>query len=549
MTTRAQLAEALFPDTKESIQDLLDRYPARSNTNPVLRFAPSPTGFLHFGGLYTSFLCWKYAKQTGGTIYLRIEDTDQKREVEWATPLLINSLKKFGISFDEGPIGENNEEIWSYGPYAQSQRGDIYRVFAKHLVAQGLAYPCRMSEEKLNEIREFQTANKIIPGIYWQYSERRNATPDQLLEKFENEGQSFPVLRFRSHADTSKKITFSDLLRGEINMIDNYNDIVIIKGDGLPTYHFAHLVDDTLMRTSLVLRGEEWLTSVPLHLQLFAAFDLPAPQYGHLAPICKLEDGKKRKLSKRKDPEANVEYFFEAGYAPQAVLEYIMTLADPSYEDRKREDEQRQFSDFDFSLERMNVSGPLFDFVKLQSINNNYLSALSTQELYNQGLKRAQQYQPTLAQLMTEDAEYTLAALDIERHTEKDPKRFTLYSDIEKNIKFFYDSEWETIKAEKADFPEGIELTTWKAFAEDYAANYSLDGDVLTRFEQLKTIWKKYGFAANNVEFKQGGFVGKVGDLAMFLRIQLCWAKQTPDLFSVMKVLGDKRIKERLLDL
>ncbi len=549
MTTRAELADRLFPDTKQTIQELLELYPARANSNPVLRFAPSPTGFLHFGGLYTSFLCWKYAKQTGGTIYLRIEDTDQKREVEGATALLIQSLKKFGISFDEGPIGENNEEIWSYGPYSQSQRGEIYRVFAKHLVSQGLAYPCRMSEDKLNEIREFQTANKIIPGIYGQYSQRRNASPDELLEKFEKEGQTFPVLRFRSHADTSKKISFSDQLRGEINMIDNYNDIVIIKADGLPTYHFAHLVDDTLMRTTLVLRGEEWLTSVPLHLQLFGAFGLPAPKYGHLAPICKLEDGKKRKLSKRKDPEANVEYFFEAGYAPQAVLEYIMTLADPSYEDRKREDEHRQLSDFDFSLERMNVSGPLFDFVKLQSINNNYLSALSTQELYTQGLNWAQHYNPTLAQLMSEDEEYTLAALDIERHTEKDPKRFTLYSDIEKNIRFFYDSEWEVLKKEKPEFPAGIDPETWKAFVQEYSENYSLDGDVLARFEQLKTIGKKYGFAANNAEFKQGGFVGKVGDLAMFLRIQLCWAKQTPDLFSVMKVLGDKRIKERLLEI
>lgn len=390
------------------------------------------------------------------------------------------------------------------------------------MVAQGLAYPCRMSEDKLNEIREMQTANKLIPGIYGQYSEWRNASPDELLQKFEEEGQTFPVLRFRSHADTSKKITFSDLLRGEVNMIDNYNDIVLIKGDGLPTYHFAHLVDDTLMRTTTVIRGEEWLTSVPLHLQLFAAFNLQAPQYGHLAPICKLEDGKKRKLSKRKDPEANVEYFFEAGYAPQAVLEYIMTLADPAYEDRKREDEQRQLSDFDFSLARMNVSGPLFDFVKLQSINNNYLSALSTADLYSQGLAWAEKYSPHLAKLMSENPDYTLAALDIERHTDKDPKRFTLYSDIEKNIRFFYDSERAEIKNQKPEFPEGISHDVWSKFAAEYAEKFDVSSDVQSRFDQLKAIGHDYGFAANNAEFKAGGFVGKVGDLAMFLRIQLC---------------------------
>lgn len=549
MTSRSTLADVLFPDTNETIDDLLAKYPPRANTNPTLRFAPSPTGFLHFGGLYTSFLCRKYAKQQKGTVFLRIEDTDQKREVEGATELLIDSLKKFGISFDEGPVGENKTEIWSYGPYAQSQRGHLYRVFAKYLVAQGLAYPCRMSEDKLNEIREMQTANKLIPGIYGQYSEWRNASPDELLQKFEEEGQTFPVLRFRSHADTSKKITFSDLLRGEVNMIDNYNDIVLIKGDGLPTYHFAHLVDDTLMRTTTVIRGEEWLTSVPLHLQLFAAFNLQAPQYGHLAPICKLEDGKKRKLSKRKDPEANVEYFFEAGYAPQAVLEYIMTLADPAYEDRKREDEQRQLSDFDFSLGRMNVSGPLFDFVKLQSINNNYLSALSTADLYSQGLAWAEKYSPHLAKLMSENPDYTLAALDIERHTDKDPKRFTLYSDIEKNIRFFYDSERAEIKNQKPEFPEGISHDVWSKFAAEYAEKFDVSSDVQSRFDQLKAIGHDYGFAANNAEFKAGGFVGKVGDLAMFLRIQLCWAKQTPDLFSVMRVLGRERVKERLLDL
>lgn len=331
-----------------------------------------------------------------------------------------------------------------------------------------------MSEEQLNQIREMQMANKLIPGIYGQYSEWRKANPDELLEKFEQEGQTFPVLRLRSHGDTSKKIVFEDLVRGEVSMIDNYNDIVLIKADGLPTYHFAHLVDDTLMRTTTVLRGEEWLTSVPLHLQLFKLFGLQAPHYGHLAPICKLEDGKKRKLSKRKDPEANVEYFFEAGYAPQAVLEYLLTLADSGYEDWQRTNENRSFSDFSFSLEKMNVSGPLFDFVKLQSINNNYLSGLSTKDLYTQGLAWAEKYSPKLAKLMNENPDYTLAALDIERHTDKDPKRFTLYSDIEKNIRFFYDTERVEIKNQKPELPEGISSEIWSTFAQEYAEKFDL---------------------------------------------------------------------------
>jgi glutamyl-tRNA synthetase len=257
------------------------------------------------------------------------------------------------------------------------------------------------------------------------------------------------------------------------------------------------------MGVTLITRSEEWLTSVPLHLQLFKAFELPAPQYCHLAPICKLDEGKKRKLSKRKDPEANVEYFFESGYPAQALLEYIMTLADSAYEDWQRENEDKSFMDFQFSLEKMNVAGPLFDFVKLQNISNIYLSKISTEELYNQGLERAEKYKPELANLMKKDPEYTKSALNIERHTEKDPKRFTLFTDIEKNILFFFDEKWPEIKANKPEFPENIPAETWKAFAEDYANNYDISGDVLTWFEQLKEIGKKYGFAANNAEFKQ----------------------------------------------
>lgn len=549
MTTRAELADILFPDTTETVESLLQKYPERAGNPTVTRFAPSPTGFLHLWGLFSAFISRKYANQKSGLTFLRIEDTDQKREVQGATELLILALKKFGITFAEGPIGENGQEIWNYWPYTQSHRADIYRVFAKKLVAEGLAYPCRMTEEELNATREMQMAAKIIPGIYWKYSQRRDKTPDQLLEKFNQENHAFPVLRFRSPGDTSKKIVFEDLIRGKIAMIDNYNDIVIIKGDGLPTYHFAHLVDDTLMRTTTVSRGEEWLTSVPLHLQLFAAFGFKAPEYAHFSAICKLEDWKKRKLSKRKDPEANVEYFFQEGYAPEAVLQYLLTLADSSYEDWQKENPDSSFLDFQFSLEKMNVAGPLFDFVKIQNINNNYLSLLSTAELYAQGLGRAEKYSPALAELMKKYPDYTQQALNIERHTEKDPKRFTLYTDISKNILFFYDEERENLKMQKPEFPENIPLETRKAFAQEYAENFDLSWDVLTWFDQLKEIWKKYGFAANNAEFKQWEFIWKVWDLAMFLRIQLCWAKQTPDLFSVMKVMGRERVVSRLTDI
>lgn len=333
-----------------------------------------------------------------------------------------------------------------------------------------------------------QTASKIIPGIYGKYSAWRDKTPDELLAKYHAEGNHFPVLRLRSHGDTTQKIVFSDLLRGQISMIDNYNDIVLIKGDGLPTYHLAHIVDDSLMRVSLVTRGDEWLTSVPLHLQLFKAFDLPAPQYAHLAPINKMEEGKKRKLSKRKDPEANVGYFFEAGYPAQSLLEYIMTLADSAYEDWQRAHEDQHFLDFHFSLEKMNLSGPLFDFTKLQSIANNYLSKISTPQLYQESLEWAQKHGPELAQLMQKYPALTQSALDIERHTEKDPKRFTLYGDIEKGLLFFYPEQWEILKSAKPALPEHIPLETRKAFVAEYQNVFDLEMDTMERFVQLKEI-------------------------------------------------------------
>jgi glutamyl-tRNA synthetase len=336
-------------------------------------------------------------------------------------------------------------------------------------------------------------------------------------------------------------------------MIDNYNDIVILKKDGLPTYHLAHIVDDTLMRSSLITRGDEWLTSVPLHLQLFGAFNLPAPKYAHLAPVCKLDQGKKRKLSKRHDPEADVNFLFEKGYSVSGILEYLMTLADASFEDWRRDNPDATLSDFHFSLDKMNVSGPLFDEVKLQWVNNGYLSKISTEELFTQTLEWAKAFQPAFSSLLLSVPEYAKAAMNIERHTEKDPKRFTLYSDVQQQILFFFDEEWEKGKESRQELlqtissSEGNPYPSLQEFVREYSEVLDLEtDDVLVRFDQLKQLGKKYGYATNNAEFKAGGYVGKIGDLAMVLRIQLCNAKQTPDLFSVMKVMGKSRVVERL---
>lgn len=552
MTTRKEIADIIFPDVTQTIQDLEKKYPPRAN--PICsRFAPSPTGFLHIGSVYASLVERKFAKQNDGTFFIRIEDTDQKRELEGAVELMISGLKKFGIQIDEGPIGENNTDIGKYWPYTQSQRKDIYHVFAKYLIEKGLAYPCWMTPEELETIRDQQTKTKVTPGIYGNYSVWRNKSPEEILEKI-HEDKNF-ILRFRSPGDIHKRIVFEDVIKGKIETIDNCNDIVLIKSDELPTYHLAHIVDDHLMRVSHVIRGEEWLASVPLHLQLFAAFELPAPKYCHVAPLLKLDNGNKRKLSKRHDPEADIWFFFENGYSTQWIIDYLLTIVDPGFEERQKANPEKSYLDFDIVLEKMSKSWALFDLVKLQSVNNNYLSKISTDQLYDESLVRAKKYRPArpdggpeLAVLMQTDVDYVKSALNIERHTPKDPKRFTTYLDIETQLRFFFDDEREKMKIDHnlstLNFPFSTEVV--KKFVDEYIHVMDLKMPVEERFAQLKEIWKKYGFAANNAEFKEWWYIGKTGDLAMFLRIQLCCATQTPDLYSVMQVMGKERVIKRL---
>ncbi|MFA5747486.1 MAG: glutamate--tRNA ligase [Candidatus Absconditabacterales bacterium] len=543
MATRKDIADIIFPDAKESIEDLKKKYPPRKNLL-CSRFAPSPTGFLHIGGLYSAFVSWKFVKQNKGIFIVRIEDTDQKREIENGINLIIDNLKYFGIDIDEGPIGENNVDIGNYGPYIQSKRKYIYQIFVKTLIEKGLAYPCWMSENELNQIREQQTKIKVTPGIYGNYSIRRKKTPEEILTQI-NKDKNF-VIRFRSHGDLNKRIIFDDIIKGKINMIDNYNDIVLIKSDGLPTYHLAHIADDHLMRVSHVIRGEERLTSVPLHLQLFNAFEIIPPLYSHIAPLLKLDEGNKRKLSKRKDPEANIEFFFENGYSIQGIIQYLLNLIDPKFEERQKNNSDKNYINFEMKLEDMNKSGALFDIVKLQSINNNYLSKISTDQLFVESLIWAKKYKLNLAELMEDNIDYTKQALNIERHTEKDPKRFVTYQDIDGQLRFFYDKEREKLILNKPNFADSLNSEIIKNFISEYIQVLDLNMSLENRFEQLKQIGKKHGFASNNAEFKEGGYIGKVGDLAMLIRIQLCCTSKTPDLFSVMKVMGKDRVMKRL---
>jgi len=540
------VAEKLFPDVDKSIADIKAQYPDRPAGTIVTRFAPSPTGFLHLWSVYSSFVSWKYATQNNGIFFLRVEDTDQKREVAWWVDLMINGLTTFGMPISEWPIGDRHADVGNYGPYTQSHRKHLYHAFVKELVAQGKAYPCWMTAEEMDSIREQQTKTKIAQGIYGNYSVWRNKSPEELLGTIE---ESYPpVIRLRSHGNVQAKILFDDVLRGKINMTDNYNDIVLLKSDGLPTYHLAHLVDDYLMGTTHVIRGEEWLTSVPLHLQLFAMFGLQAPMYCHLAPILKSDEGKKRKLSKRKDPEADISYLFKEWFAPEGILNYLMTIIDSWFEEWQKNNLDKDYHDFSITLEKMNKAGALFDIDKLRFMNNIYLSRLSNDALFAQGKDWAEKYHPTLYRHIHAQPEYALAALSIERLTEKDPKRYSSYKDIAENILFFFDEEWDEMKTIRDE----LQVESWKLqdafvqFVDVYEKQLDFSMDVQSWFDQLKNIGKELGFASNNQEFKEGGYIGKIGDLAMFLRIQLCCATRTPDLYSVMQVMGRERVLHRL---
>jgi len=562
MSDWKEVAELLFPHVTDNIDSLRWKYPERFE-KVVTRFAPSPTWYLHIWGLRTAFVSWKYAHQNKWKFILRIEDTDQKRIVDDAIDHTIISLKTFGIPINEGPLWEWNKDVGDYWPYIQSNRKYYYHVFVKEMVKQWFAYPCWMSPDELISIREQQMKAKIATWIYGNYSLWRNKNIDDVLKKLKSEDvislgddqdRNF-VIRFRSHWNIQKKIIFDDVLRWKINMLDNYNDAVVLKSGWLPTYHMAHIVDDSLMGVNPVIRAEEWLTSVPLHLQLFEACGVDLPSYCHLSQLLKIDDDtwKKRKLSKRKDPEADVWFLFQQWFAVQWILEYLLVLVDSWYEERQREDETRSYLDYMIDLKKTNKAGALVDMVKLSSVNNSYLSRISNDELFYQTLEWAKMYKPDFAVLMENDKKYTISALSIERHTEKDPKRFVTFLDVEKQLLFFYDKEWEMLieneelKIDKLfENNPNLNKDVFVKFVDEYLWVLDFDMDTQEWFGQLKEIWKKHGFAGNNKEFKEWWFVGRVWELAMFLRVVLCATKSSPDLFSVMKVLGVDRIRDRL---
>ncbi len=480
----------------------------------------------------------------GGVFYFRNEDTDDKRELENAAHIIIDGIKRFGIQIDEGIIGPDYADVGAYGPYTQSERGLIYQTYVKDLLARGLAYPCFLSEEESAQIREEQNLSKQPLGIYGSYSPWRVATLEEVQVAL-NEGKKY-VIRLRSHGNTAKRVTIHDELRGDIEMQDNFMDTVLLKKTGIPTYHLAHVVDDHLMRTTLVTRADEWVASLPLHIQMTEMLGFTPPKYLHISPLLKADGGGKRKLSKRKDPEANVDFFFKEGYPTEALIDYMFGIMDSRYEAWRLENPTADYKAYPLTSEKLPLAGALFDIVKLDSIANTFLTRLSTEELQSRGLAWAREYDPELAILMEHYPELTFNALDIERHTEKDPRRFTKLSDIRGQLQFFFDETFEALKASAPALPECITPEIRTAFIEDYLKAYDPTMDRDTWFEQLKDIAHAHKFARTGEEWKTGEYLGKVGDIAMMLRLLLCASARTPDLCYTMRVLGKDVMEKRL---
>ncbi len=549
------LAELLFPHVTKTPAEVEAEFPPRDLPEgaKVTRFAPSPTGFVHFGGLFPVMVCERLAHQSGGVFYLRIEDTDAKREVPGAAEGLINTLARYGIRFDEGAIlGPDGHvtDIGIYGPYKQSLRAPIYHVFAKALVAEGKAYPVFTTEEELESLK--QTDKKAeIKEVNWEAeaSSRRAemlARREFTLEDVEANlaaGNPF-VLRLLADGDGEKKITFVDLVRGKLEMPVNDEDFVLLKSDGIPTYHFAHAVDDHLMGTNLVIRGEEWLPSLPKHLQLFYYLGFKAPKYMHISQIMRLdENGNKKKLSKR-DMGANLDDYAEMGYAPEAVAEYVLTLLNSNYEEWRAQNPESPYTDFPFSIKKMSASGCLFDFQKLNDVSKNVLSRMSAEEVYERVAAWSQQYDPDLYAHLTSDPDYAKAIFAIGRGGKKPRKDFTVWRDVRPYLDFFYDDLFTVIDA----LPEGTDISDVNAAIETFKASYAPTDDMQAWFEKVKAIATSLGYAADMKAYKADptAYKGSVADISAFLRVAVTGKQNAPDLYTVMQLLGKDRVFARL---
>ena len=556
-----RLAELLFPNIKETPADMEAKYPKRilAEGAKVTRFAPSPTGFVHFGGLFPVTVCERLAHLSGGVFYLRIEDTDAKREVAGAAEALIKVLAHYGINFDEGAVLDENGKIADkgiYGPYKQSMRGDIYRVFAKDLVKRGLAYPCFTTADELDELNAQDKKAEIAEKKAWDENEwlaqaearrqqklkERAITIEEVEEHLKN-GDAF-ILRILANGDPEKKTKFTDLVKGELEIPENDEDFVLLKSDGIPTYHFAHAVDDHLMGTTHVVRGEEWLPSLAKHIQLFNYLGFKLPKYMHISQIMRLdENGNKKKLSKR-DMGANLDDYKRLGYDPDCVMEYVIGLLNSNYEEWHMQNPEKTYRDFPFNIKKMSVSGCLFDFNKLNDVSKNIISRMDAETVYSRFLDWCNEFDKDFAAIIKENESCERAVVSIGRGGKKPRKDYGTWVELREYSELFYDGYFKVID----EYPENFDKNDIKSALSKFLESFDAADDQNVWFEKIKAVASSLGYAADMKDFKANPekYKGSVADISMFIRIAVTGKMNSPDMFTVMQILGEKRVRARI---
>jgi len=542
MNKYKEIANIIFPNINQTVNDLEIKYPPRdlSEDAIVTRFAPSPTGFLHTGSLFTSLVSWRFAKQTNGVFFLRLEDTDQKREIKGSGDKVIEQLIKFNINPDESFLNEGN-----YGPYIQSERKLIYHTVIKEMIENGMAYPCFCTHEELNDIRKEQEEKKVLPGYYHEYAKCRYLSDDEIIGKLINK-EDF-VIRFKSQGKNDEKVVLNDAIRGDIEFPKNIQDIVIMKSDGLPTYHFAHVVDDHFMRTTHVTRGEEWMPSAPIHLEIFEQLNWKKPVFCHFPVIMKMDGDKKRKLSKRKDDEASVDFFLEKGYPIEGFLEYLMTLANSNFEEWRLNNPKSNIFDFNLDFSKMSLDGALFDIEKVKSICKEVLGNMDKDTFTNNALQYAKEFNIDLFNLIKKDENYFKEIINIEREQEKPRKDYEKYSDILPIINFMYDDYFSDMKF-NVEYDERFSKDLLIEILTDYKQIFDINKSQEEWFSDMREMAINKGFAKRPKDYKKNPdeYIGHIGDFAEILRLATCAKSSTPNFYDVLRILGQNKVKNRL---
>ncbi len=542
MNKNTELAELLFGHITESPEYYENKYPERNLPEGavVSRIGPSPTGFVHLGNLYNAIIGERLAHQSGGAFFLRVEDTDAKREVEGAVELVISAMDFFGIKFDEGAAASGDSG--NYGPYRQRLRKEIYQCYAKKLVEAGMAYPCFCTEQELKEMREEQISKKLNFGYYGEWAKCRDLPLDEIKTRIEN-GEPY-VLRFRSNGDEKNHIEVFDGIRGTLKLSENYQDFVLLKSDGIPTYHFAHVIDDHLMRTTHVVRGEEWLATLPIHVQLFDTLGFKRPIYCHTAVLMKMDGGTKRKLSKRKDPELGLEYYRAEGYAPRAVWEYLLTVLNSNFEEWRAENPDAPIDDFKFTLEKMSSSGALFDIMKFEDVSREVLLRTKAADIYDEFAEWLKEYDPEFYTLFTRDREYSEKIIDVGRNGARPRKDLTSWKQAREFLSFYFP---ETFKLED-EYPERVSDEDRKEIFRRYLETFDINDDNQQWFQKIRDITADMGYAVKPKDFKKNPdmYKGSVSDVSSVIRVALTGRTNSPDLWEICHIIGESEMRRRI---